>query len=95
MLQLTITTYSEIWQAASTVVSISSLRIPYIGKHNSQSIGVKKNWSSGGFSLPINYLHYFKNLIAGQCCYKMYSVNCHSMPKTLYFDDERYRLMPR
>ena len=36
MLQLTITAYSEIWQAASTVVSISSLRIPYICEHNSQ-----------------------------------------------------------
>ena len=95
MFQLTITTYSEIWQASSTAVSISSLRIPYIGEHNSQSIEVKKNWSSGGFSLLINYLHYLKHLIAGQCCHKMYSANCHSMPKTLYFGDERYRLMPR
>ena len=45
--------------------------------------------------MPINYLHYFKNLIAGQCCHKMHSDNCHYMPKNFYFDDERYRLMPR
>ena len=51
------------------------------------------NWSSG--VLSINYLHYLKKPIACQCCHKMHSANCHSMPKKLYFGDERYQLMPR